>query len=444
MALLIINHVVGDYETFKDVFLDDQERRRRLGSKSARVYKVDGDPNNIRVVLEFETVEQARDARRGTGAARGDQVGDGNVSMPLLRGALSRHGDRRVTRACDGRLGSAPAGCSARAASPRRSTRTLSEHRVVVEPEAVRRGEVGVDDERKRLASYRTPDSSTAPARKTSITSALHADSPRNVDVVPGEVTGDDLLRPGLLPRDARRRRAWTPTRPCRRRRRPARGARVLAGHVDVEPAHSLDGADAQPAAGELADELLDERRLAAVGPADDTEDDGPARRPRSAPAGPPPPAARLSPPPRRRCGLTQSAGVFTLKNGVVSATARARRARERRDPGCCCRRRAAAACAAAAGPVEPREAVRDGPRPREGRRRRRRTRRQRPTASGSGTMIAAVADGSANFAGSRPRPASRRPGPSCRIRTAPPSRSSSACFTLPHGQARTDRKHPH
>ena len=31
MALLIIEHMVGDYETFKEVFLDDQERRRRLG-----------------------------------------------------------------------------------------------------------------------------------------------------------------------------------------------------------------------------------------------------------------------------------------------------------------------------------------------------------------------------------------------------------------------------
>ena len=84
MALLIINHVVGDYETFKQVFLDDQERRRRLGSKSARVYKVDGDPNNIRVVLEFETVEQARTHAEGLELHEAIKWATGNVSMPYF------------------------------------------------------------------------------------------------------------------------------------------------------------------------------------------------------------------------------------------------------------------------------------------------------------------------------------------------------------------------
>ena len=82
MALLIINHVVGNYETFKEVFLDDQERRRRLGSKSARVYRVAGEPNNIRVVLEFETVEQAREHAQGLELREAIKWGTGNVSMP--------------------------------------------------------------------------------------------------------------------------------------------------------------------------------------------------------------------------------------------------------------------------------------------------------------------------------------------------------------------------
>ncbi len=47
MALLIIDTRVGDYETFKEVFLDDQERRRRSGSKGARVYRNADDPNNV-------------------------------------------------------------------------------------------------------------------------------------------------------------------------------------------------------------------------------------------------------------------------------------------------------------------------------------------------------------------------------------------------------------
>jgi hypothetical protein len=82
VALLIINHVVGNYETFKEVFLDDEERRRRLGSKGARVYKVDGEPNNIRVVLEFETAEQARRHAEGLELHEAIKWATGNVSMP--------------------------------------------------------------------------------------------------------------------------------------------------------------------------------------------------------------------------------------------------------------------------------------------------------------------------------------------------------------------------
>jgi hypothetical protein len=82
MALLIINHVVGDYETFKEVFLDDEARRRRLGSKGARVWMVDGEPNDIRVVLEFETAEQAREHAEGLELHEAIKWATGNVSMP--------------------------------------------------------------------------------------------------------------------------------------------------------------------------------------------------------------------------------------------------------------------------------------------------------------------------------------------------------------------------
>jgi hypothetical protein len=82
MALLIIEHVVGDYETFKEVFLEDQERRRRSGSRGARVWRVDGDPNNIRVVLEFETAEQARTHAEGLELREAIKWATGNVSMP--------------------------------------------------------------------------------------------------------------------------------------------------------------------------------------------------------------------------------------------------------------------------------------------------------------------------------------------------------------------------
>lgn len=82
MALLIIDHIVGDYDTFKSVFLDDEQRRRRLGSKGARVYTVAGQPNNVRVVLEFATTEQALEHARGLELHEAIKWATGNVSMP--------------------------------------------------------------------------------------------------------------------------------------------------------------------------------------------------------------------------------------------------------------------------------------------------------------------------------------------------------------------------
>jgi hypothetical protein len=82
MALLIIEHIVGDFETFKSVFLDDEERRRRGGSKGARVYTVAGEPNNVRVVLEFDTVEQALGHAEGLELHEAIKWATGNVSMP--------------------------------------------------------------------------------------------------------------------------------------------------------------------------------------------------------------------------------------------------------------------------------------------------------------------------------------------------------------------------
>jgi hypothetical protein len=82
MVLLIIEHVVGDYETFKSVFMDDEDRRRRGGSKGARVYTVAGQPNNVRVVLEYDTVKQARAHAENLELHEAIKWATGNVSMP--------------------------------------------------------------------------------------------------------------------------------------------------------------------------------------------------------------------------------------------------------------------------------------------------------------------------------------------------------------------------
>ena len=82
MALLIIHHKVGDYETFKKVFLDDQERRRRSGCKGARVHQNADDPNDVWVVLEFETAEQAQEHAEGLELNEAIKWATGNISMP--------------------------------------------------------------------------------------------------------------------------------------------------------------------------------------------------------------------------------------------------------------------------------------------------------------------------------------------------------------------------
>jgi hypothetical protein len=82
MALLIIEHTVGDYDTFLQVFMDDRERRRRSGCRGARVYRVADDPNDVRVVLEFDTAEHARQHAEGLELHEAIRWATSNVSMP--------------------------------------------------------------------------------------------------------------------------------------------------------------------------------------------------------------------------------------------------------------------------------------------------------------------------------------------------------------------------
>ena len=82
MALLIIEHIVGDFETFKTVFMDDEDRRRRGGSRGARVYRVADDPNDVRVVLDFDTAQQAREHAEGLELHEAIKWATSNVSMP--------------------------------------------------------------------------------------------------------------------------------------------------------------------------------------------------------------------------------------------------------------------------------------------------------------------------------------------------------------------------
>ncbi len=82
MAELLIRHRVGDYETFKKIFLEDQERRRATGSRRARVLLNADDPNDIWVVLDYDNVEQARQHAHTLELHEAIKWATSNVSMP--------------------------------------------------------------------------------------------------------------------------------------------------------------------------------------------------------------------------------------------------------------------------------------------------------------------------------------------------------------------------
>ena len=61
MAWVLIEHRVGDFETFRQLFLGDAARRERLGCKGGRVYRVADDARDVIVLLEWDDVEAARE-----------------------------------------------------------------------------------------------------------------------------------------------------------------------------------------------------------------------------------------------------------------------------------------------------------------------------------------------------------------------------------------------
>lgn len=61
MAHVLIEHRVRDFETFRRVYMGDAARRERLGCQGGTVFRVADDPNNVIVMLAWDTVEHARD-----------------------------------------------------------------------------------------------------------------------------------------------------------------------------------------------------------------------------------------------------------------------------------------------------------------------------------------------------------------------------------------------
>jgi uncharacterized protein (DUF1330 family) len=58
-AFVLQQFRVADYATFKRVYLDDLERRRRLGSRGGRVFHAVGDEHEITVLIEYDSAANA-------------------------------------------------------------------------------------------------------------------------------------------------------------------------------------------------------------------------------------------------------------------------------------------------------------------------------------------------------------------------------------------------
>jgi hypothetical protein len=63
MSACIITRVeVGDYDTWRPMFDQDRPRAREK-ARVQRVFRGVDDPNHVFIVLEFETVDDAREAQ---------------------------------------------------------------------------------------------------------------------------------------------------------------------------------------------------------------------------------------------------------------------------------------------------------------------------------------------------------------------------------------------
>jgi heme-degrading monooxygenase HmoA len=60
MSYLMVQHEVGSYEDFIEMFRSDEQRRLRSGAKGARVFRGVDDPAQAFVLVEWDDVDGAR------------------------------------------------------------------------------------------------------------------------------------------------------------------------------------------------------------------------------------------------------------------------------------------------------------------------------------------------------------------------------------------------
>lgn len=60
MAYILIRHSVKDYEKWKALFDEHQTTRKKSGSKGGHLYRNAQNPNEILVIFEWDSLDNAR------------------------------------------------------------------------------------------------------------------------------------------------------------------------------------------------------------------------------------------------------------------------------------------------------------------------------------------------------------------------------------------------
>ena len=60
MAKLLVHHKVQDYSAWRQIFDEDDKRRKEYGSTGFQVLKSTSDPNDLTVIMDYPSVEAAK------------------------------------------------------------------------------------------------------------------------------------------------------------------------------------------------------------------------------------------------------------------------------------------------------------------------------------------------------------------------------------------------
>lgn len=90
MTGVIVRHKVRDYDTWLPAFIEHGEVRRSYGGIGDEVYRVNGDPNDLVLVLRFEDLARAQAFTADPSLPEAMQRG-GVVSEPQITFTVSAY-----------------------------------------------------------------------------------------------------------------------------------------------------------------------------------------------------------------------------------------------------------------------------------------------------------------------------------------------------------------